>query len=259
MSNYTIEQALDFRQKIFDRLPSLETDGQCGIPNQRFWDFYREKKDFFFAACIYVRKDKNTWYIFAGAFKDRHKEACEQIQTWTQNYSSECPDCRKRCDIECSLTSNKVYRYRFLCRSCGRIPSTGLPHKYVEHCVESLGFKVFMRPDDDCSAYFQRESSMMIKGRWVRVPQNHREVNVVGKGLRILNPQYAPNVENLSLWTYHTEQVNFNQPGKLLQRKEHCDTQKRCVHDCLWCGSRYSEHWNCGCGVGTFRVSTSNC
>ena len=47
MSNYTIEQALDFRQKIFDRLPSLETDGQCGIPNQRFWDFYREKKTFF--------------------------------------------------------------------------------------------------------------------------------------------------------------------------------------------------------------------
>ena len=192
MSNYTIEQALEFRQKIFDRLPSLETDGKCDIPNQQFWDFYREKKELFFAACIYVRKDKNTWYIFAVAFKDRHKETCEQIQTWTQNYSSECSDCRKRCDIECSLTSSKVYRYRFLCRSCGCVPSTGLPHKYVKHCVESLGFKVFMRPDHDCSAYSQHESSMMIKGRWVRVPAKPPRSQCCGKRLENFESTICP-------------------------------------------------------------------
>ena len=175
MDKHSPEQALEFRNKILSRLPSLETDGQCDIPNQRFWDYYRQNKDMFFAACIYVRKEDDRWQIYAGEFKDREQEARQQIETWKQKFPSECKKCCKKCDIEHSLTKNNIHRYRFLCRSCGSVPSSGLPHKYVEHCVNQ-GFRVFTRPYGDSGAYFRGRGWdwQQQRGRWVKVPVTYQ-------------------------------------------------------------------------------------
>ena len=170
MAKHTTEQALEFRNKILSRLPSLKTDGQCDIPNQRFWDYYRKNKDMFFAACIYVRKDDDRWQIYAGDFRDREQEARQEIETWIQKYTSECRECHQKCDIEHSLTKSNIHRYRFLCRSCGNTESSGLPHKYVEYCV-SQGFRVFPRPYGDSSAYYRGRGWewQQKHGRWVKV------------------------------------------------------------------------------------------
>ena len=174
MSEINKEHAQTFRKKIFERLPELETVGQTEVPNQKFWEYYREKKEIFHSACIYVRKEDDSWQIFASEFKDREAEEAQRIQDWQTRFPSKCNTCGRHCDIEQSIQSNHVRRYRFLCRHCGKSSCSGIPHKYVEYCIAQKDLKVFPRPSGDSGAYYRTKWIQKWNDRW----QQNQSVSV---------------------------------------------------------------------------------
>ena len=135
-TNERFKQAQAFREMIFKRLPELVSQGKCSVPNQRFWNFYREKKELFFDACIGVRKIDSGWRIIAYEFVDRHAAEEREIQEMFSRHNSKCHKCGEACLIQRLMMCNGHLCYRFFCESCWDWRSSHLPHKLVDYLSE---------------------------------------------------------------------------------------------------------------------------
>ena len=132
------------RQKILDRLPELKTKGICRVPNQRFWDFYREHKDKLHLACIGVQKDETgNWCIVKYPHINREEEAQREIDEMLSRHTNSCWRCRSQIFlIRKNIQSNNVANFQYWCNFCQRTASSALPHKLVEYLVETQNFQI---------------------------------------------------------------------------------------------------------------------
>ena len=134
------------RQKILERLPELATHGICPIPNQRFWDFYRERKSELQLACIGVRKDKaGNWCIVKYPHIDKHAEIQRKIDELRSKHSEfeYCQECGSQIfTIRKYVQSNHVDNFAYWCDVCQTKLGSVLPHPLVEHLVETQGFRI---------------------------------------------------------------------------------------------------------------------
>ena len=133
------------RQKILDRLPELKTKGMCRVPNQRFWDFYRDHKDELHEACIGVQKDeKNNWVIVKHPHINRKEETQREINEMLARHTDSCLECGSKISmIRKNMQSNNVANFKYWCGICQRTRSSALPHKLVEYLVETQKFEIF--------------------------------------------------------------------------------------------------------------------
>lgn len=137
-----IAAAKQFRQRIFERLPVLADEGKCGIPNRRFWEFYREKKKEFFEACIGVQKKDDGWIIVAYDFVDHEAAAARELQNMLARHSSACSKCNAPCVIEKKLMRNGYPCYRYFCESCWKGDGGLLPHTLVYYLHTHQGVEI---------------------------------------------------------------------------------------------------------------------
>ena len=142
-----------FREKIFKRLPKLQSLGFSEIPNQKFWDFYKENKELFHKACIIVQKSEDGWQIIAKDFVDTEIEYLKKIGDMLKQHreSMHCKKCRKHITtIEKHIMKNNTILYRFLCTRCKkfkRYPQSGgaLPHELAKYLKDEFQFKIIPR------------------------------------------------------------------------------------------------------------------
>ncbi len=139
-----LQEAQRFRDNLFQRLPKLESDGECRVPNIRFWDHYKANKHLYHDACIGVRELEDGWWIIAYDFVDRKAEAEREIREMLSRHRAVCSGCYQTCEIERSVMKNGYPRYNFYCRRCSCRMSGALPHKLVNHLL-AQGQEVFDR------------------------------------------------------------------------------------------------------------------
>ena len=135
----------DFRQKIFARLPELETLGEVRIPNQRFWDFYHANKELFYHACLYPRRrEDGVWVLVAYEFVDRVAQHREKVEAMAQRHCRNCPTCDVPPLICVSTMSDGRKQFKLYCPSCYGIYGGALPYLLVEH-LENEGVHICVR------------------------------------------------------------------------------------------------------------------
>ena len=140
-----LREATAFRNRLFRRLPALATEGHCRVPNWRFWDHYKANRDLYYNACVGVQKLDDGWHIIAYEFKDMAFEEHRAINEMLQRHSVDCSHCGQQNEIERSFMKDARVLYMFYCRDCSSRNSTALPHKLVNHCIDTLAIAVFDR------------------------------------------------------------------------------------------------------------------
>jgi len=140
-----LREAEAFRNRLFQRLPALESEGHCRVPNQRFWDHYKANKDLYYDACIGVRKVEGVWLIVVYDLVDHEAEAEREIQEMLSRHESECGQCQSLCVIEKHIMRNGYPCYRFFCESCVRRTSGLLPHALVDYLWQYEGREILDR------------------------------------------------------------------------------------------------------------------
>ena len=135
---------IDFREKIFKRLPELEKSGETRIPNQKFWDFYHVNKKLFYRACISVVKREDEWRIVAHKFVDREAEYAAKIQNMLEKHLRLCPECKVENKICVSIMRDGRKQFQFYCLHCYQRWSSALPYALVAYLKEN-GYEVIER------------------------------------------------------------------------------------------------------------------
>ena len=136
--------AQTFRDKIFSRLPELKTRAKCSVPNQRFWDFYREQKARFHEACLGVRKGPTgDWRIVAYPFEYPEVRRERQIKEMLSRHPVKCGECGESLAIiERSIMRDGRKQFRYWCSVCQSRKGGALPHALVDFLCKEQDFTI---------------------------------------------------------------------------------------------------------------------
>ena len=142
----TTPRSLQLRQKILDRLPVLKERGMCRVPNQKFWEYYREPKAELSAACIGIRKDDaGNSQIVAYPYENITERYEREIAEMRAKHRGKCQRCFSECHtIRKRLMSNGMPLFKFKCVACGRETGSSLPHQLVDYLVQEQDFDLLI-------------------------------------------------------------------------------------------------------------------
>ena len=141
--------AAQLREKMFARLPVLGTEGACPVPNQRFWDFYRENRTHLEDACIGVRKtETDQWLIVAYPFEDPQAKEQRLIDEMLTKHPVVCPTCCTDSEIERHVMTNGAIQFKYFCVMCYSKRGGALPHYLVDYLCKEYCVRIFDREGD---------------------------------------------------------------------------------------------------------------
>lgn len=109
-----IQNPIEFREKILNKYPRLK-EGECPIPNARFWDFYNAGgKEQLYEAGIVVIKKNDTWQLrlhpeIPSVVKNR------EINEFLEEFDWYCPSCGGPVVLEENISKRGVSQYRLRC------------------------------------------------------------------------------------------------------------------------------------------------
>ena len=130
--------ATELRQKMFKKLPELETEGLTKVPNKKFWNYYRANKESLIEANILVTKSAdNIWYVIDN---EPNKQAL--LRESIKKHPPECVNCGEYRELAQRAAINGAIQYYWYCIDCDKM-SGAIPHELAEHLIENEGQTVY--------------------------------------------------------------------------------------------------------------------